>query len=258
MSISVIVITKNEEQAIHECLSSVSWADEIIVVDSGSTDDTVQICKSFGAQIIVTEDWPGFGVQKNRALALATCNWVLSIDADERVSKVLQNEILKIIKLSKTDTAFRIPRHSSFCGQFINHSGWWPDYVLRLIPNPKHINPHQNQAKFSNDMLHERIIFDGQISTLNNPIIHISYSNLEDVLSKMDRYSSDGAAMAYARGEQSSLSKALRHSSWAFVRTYLLRLGFLDGKMGFILALSNAQTTYYRYLKLMMLSNKNK
>ena len=258
MSISVIIITKNEEQAIQECLSSVSWADEIIIVDSGSTDNTVPISKSFGAKVIVTEDWLGFGIQKNRALALATCNWVLSIDADERVSKELQNEIQEIIKISEKDTAFRIPRQSSFCGKFIHHSGWWPDYVLRLLPNPKHINNQQNPAKFSNDIVHERLIFEGKISTLNNPIIHFSYSNLEEVLSKMNRYSSDGAAMAYARGEKSSFSKALVHSSWAFIRTYLLRLGFLDGKMGFILAVSNAQTTYYRYLKLMMLSNQNK
>ena len=258
MSISVIIITKNEEQAIQDCLSSVSWADEIIVVDSGSTDNTVAISKSLGAQVSVTEDWPGFGVQKNRALALANCNWVLSIDADERISKELQNEIQQNIKLCERDTAFRIPRQSSFCGQFIHHSGWWPDYVLRLIPNPKHIFPHQNPARFSNDIVHERMIFDGQIRTLKSPIIHMSYSNLEEVLSKMDRYSSDGAAMAYAKGEKSSLLKALSHSSWAFIRTYLIKLGFLDGKMGFILAVSNAQTTYYRYLKLMMLSNKNK
>jgi glycosyltransferase involved in cell wall biosynthesis len=247
MSISVIIITKNEEHAIHDCLSSISWADEIIVVDSGSTDNTVSICKSYNARVEITDDWPGFGAQKNRALSLATGDWILSIDADERVSKDLQYEIQTIIKTKKNDQAFRMPRKSSFCGQFIKHGGWCPDYVLRLFPN------NQNEARFSDDLVHERVVFKGSIGTLINPIIHISYSNLEEVLGKMNTYSSAGAQMAFAKSKKGSLKLALSHSIWTFIRMYVLKFGFLDGRMGFILAVSNSQETYYRYLKLALL-----
>lgn len=247
-SLSVIIITKNEENSIGECLSSVAWADEIIVVDSGSTDKTIEICKTYNAKITVTNDWPGFGRQKNRALALATNDWVLSLDADERVSKKLQLEIQHALHSASPDVAFRMPRKSSYCGQFIHHSGWWPDYITRLFPRVA--------AKFSDDLVHERILFEGKIKTFNEPLIHISYTDLEEVLDKTNRYSSDGAAMLLARGKNASLSKAILHGIWAFVRTYFIRRGFLDGQMGFILAISNAETTYYRYLKLMLLSKK--
>lgn len=246
--LSVIIITKNEENAIGECLASVNWADEVIVVDSGSTDKTVEICKSYGAKVLTTDDWPGFGRQKNRALNLASNEWVLSIDADEKISKQLRDEIQNAINDNEVNVAFRMPRNSSYCGQFILHCGWRPDYVTRLFPKVG--------AKFSDDLVHERILFEGEIKTLKEPLLHISYIDLEEVLDKTNRYSSDGAAMLYAQGRNSSLSKAILHGFWAFVRTYFLRLGFLDGRMGFILAISNAETTYYRYLKLMLLSKK--
>ncbi len=244
ISLSVIIITKNEAHAIGECLASISWADEIIVVDSGSTDDTVAICKSFGAKVTVT-DWIGFGPQKNRALALATGEWVLSIDADERVSAALRQEIENAIANPSNNSAFRMPRLSSYCGQFIRHSGWWPDYITRLFLRKK--------GHISNDLVHEHVIVDGITASLSSPLLHISYINLEEVLEKTNRYSTDGAVMAYSRGKRSTLSSAVAHGMWAFIRTYILRCGFLDGKMGFILAVSNAETTYYKYLKLMLL-----
>lgn len=246
--LSVIIITKNEEDAISNCLASVRWADEIIVVDSGSTDKTVEICKSHGAKILITEDWHGFGCQKNRALSLATCDWVLSIDADETVTEKLRYEIQKSIRFSEPHVAFRIPRNSSYCGQFIRYSGWSPDYVTRLFP--------RLGSKFSDDLVHERVLFEGAIQTLVEPLIHTSYINLEEVLEKTNRYSSAGADMLLAKGKNSSLRSAILHGIWAFIRTYFLRLGVLDGRMGFILAISNAETTYYRYLKLMLLSKK--
>lgn len=243
--LSVIIITKNEEDAISECLASVKWADEIIVVDSGSTDKTVEICKAFGAKISITDDWPGFGCQKNRALSLATHDWVLSIDADERVTEALSSEIQNSIKSAEPSIAFRIPRNSSYCGQFIRYSGWSPDYVTRLFP--------RLGARFSDDLVHERVLFEGKINTLNESLLHISYINLEEVLEKTNRYSSAGADMLFAKGKNSSLKSAVLHGAWAFIRTYFLRLGVLDGRMGFILAISNAEATYYRYLKLMLL-----
>ena len=246
--ISIVIITKNEAHAIADCLQSVAWADEIIVVDSGSSDDTIKICKQFGAKISITDNWPGFGEKKNRALALATKSWVLSLDADERVTPELQKEILEVIK-GNAKASYRMPRSSSYCGQFIRHSGWSPDYVTRLF--------RRDHAKFSNDLVHERLISEEATLTLISPLLHISYINLEEVLDKVNRYSTAGATMSFSRGKTATLGTAIRHGVWAFIRTYFIRLGFLDGKMGFILAVSNAETTYYRYLKLALLKKEN-
>ena len=246
--LSVTIITKNEEAAIAACLASVVWADEIVVLDSGSTDKTVEICKANGAIVHITTQWPGFGTQKNIALGLASHDWVLSIDADERVSVALRAEIEQALSDNLTDVAYQIPRSSSYCGQFMRYSGWWPDYVLRLFP--------KSQAIFSDDIVHEHVIFKGEIKTLKNPLLHSSYTSLEEVLDKTNRYSSDGATKLAGRGKTASLSSAILHGLWAFMRTYVLRLGFLDGRMGFILAVSNAETTYYRYLKLMLLNKQ--
>ena len=242
--ISIVIITTNEAHAIADCLQSVAWADEIIVVDSGSSDDTIKICKKFGAKVSITDNWPGFGEQKNRALALATKSWVLSLDADERVTPELQKEILQVIK-GNAKASYRMPRSSSYCGQFIRHSGWSPDYVTRLF--------RRGHAKFSNDLVHERLISEEATLTLTSPLLHISYINLDEVLDKITRYSTAGAAMSFSSGKTATLGTAIRHGIWAFIRTYFIRLGFLDGKMGFILAVSNAETTYYRYLKLALL-----
>ncbi|MDO9206114.1 glycosyltransferase family 2 protein [Methylotenera sp.] len=246
--LSVIIITKNEAHAIEDCLRSVAWADEIIVVDSGSTDSTANICQQFGAKVTITDDWPGFGEQKNRALALTTQPWVLSIDADERVTPELQAEIKQAIT-NNTDASYRMPRSSSYCGQFIRHSGWSPDYITRLF--------RRGHGKFSDDLVHERLITEHPTLTLKSPLWHISYINLEEVLDKVNRYSTAGAAMSFTSSKSATLGKAIRHGLWAFIRTYFIRLGFLDGKMGFVLAVSNAETTYYRYLKLALLNQQN-
>ncbi len=246
--LSIIIIAKNEAHAIADCLRSVAWADEIIVVDSGSTDDTVKICQQHGAKVTVTDDWPGFGRQKNRALALATQPWVLSVDADERVTPELQAEIMQAI-VSDADASYRMPRSSSYCGQFIKHSGWSPDYITRLFK--------RGYGKFSDDLVHERLLTDHTTLSLKSPLLHISYINLDEVLNKVNQYSSAGADMLHARGKSASLGKAIAHGLWAFLRTYFIRLGFLDGKMGFVLAVSNAETTYYRYLKLAFLPQNN-
>ena len=247
-SLSIIIITKDEEASIHECINSVSWADEIIVVDASSSDKTVEISKNLGAKVHVTREWLGFGHQKNLALNLATKTWVLSLDADETVSSELAKEIQQTIKVSSENQAFQIPRSSSYCGQFIKHSGWSPDYVLRLFP--------RESARFSDDLVHEKVLFNGELKSLKSPLIHTSYDNLEDVLDKTNRYSTASALMMHANGKTSSLSKAIFKGVWAFARTYFIRFGFLDGRMGFVLAVSNAETTYYKYLKLFLLSKK--
>lgn len=248
MGLSVILITKNEEANLKDCLESVSFANEIIIVDSQSTDQTVNIAKSYGAKVEITTDWPGFGPQKNRALDLATGEWVLSIDADERLTPALKSEILTAIHHSAHVDCFAIPRLSWYCGRFIRHSGWSPDYVDRLFK--------RGTARFSNDLVHERLIPNGQVAKLENPLLHYSFMNYSQVLQKLDRYSTASAEQAFAKGKTSSPLKAVLHGIWAFIRTYIIRAGFLDGAQGFALAVSNGQGTYYRYIKLWHLNQE--
>jgi len=244
ISLSVIVITKNEAHNIEECLRSVYFADQIVVLDSGSTDETVQLAAKLGAEVSVNSHWQGFGVQKNRALALANAQWVLSIDADERLSVELQSEIQKILENPLAD-AYCFPRLSSFCGQYIRHSGWYPDHVTRLF--------RRDAARFSDDIIHEKLLVTGQVRQLRSRLLHESFQNLETVLDKIDRYSTAGAQSLLSKHKTSSFPKALGHGLWAFIRTYFFQLGFLDGWMGLALAISNAEGTYYRYLKLWLL-----
>lgn len=238
------MITKNEAHNIEACLRSVHFADQIIVLDSGSTDDTVLLARSLGAEVTINSHWKGFGVQKNRALAMANCDWVLSIDADERLSVELQTEVQQVLVQPFAD-AYCYPRLSSYCGQYIHHSGWYPDPVTRLF--------RRGSARFSGDIVHEKLVVEGQVSPLRSQLLHESFPDFETVLDKVDRYSSAGAQRLLSKGKSSSFPKALGHGLWAFVRTYFLQLGFLDGWMGLALAISNAEGTYYRYLKLWLL-----
>ncbi|WP_179401736.1 glycosyltransferase family 2 protein [Burkholderia guangdongensis] len=245
-TLSAIIITKNEACDIGACLASLKpWVDEIIVFDSGSTDGTQAICREHGA-IVHETDWPGFGPQKQRALDQARGTWVLSIDADERVPAELRDEILACIA-APTAELYDLPRRSNYCGAWIHHSGWSPDYVLRLF--------RRGRARFSDDLVHERVIgVDGtRGERLKTPLLHYTYRDFSEVLGKIDSYSSYGAAQKVARGKHGGLRRAVLHGMWNFIRTYVVKLGFLDGKMGFILAVSNAEASYYRYLKMMLL-----
>lgn len=248
MSLSVVIITLNEAHAIRACLESVAWADEIIVVDSGSTDGTLAICREFTPHVHV-HDWPGFGPQKNRALGYATQEWVLSLDADERVTPGLRRELEAAMAAPGAHAAFRMPRLSSFCGRYMRHSGWWPDYITRLF--------RRGAARFSDDLVHERLVVSGSTGTLKSPLLHDTYRDLEEVLDKVNSYSTAGARMKHKQGKQAGLTTAIAHGVWAFVRTYFLRRGFLDGREGFMLAVSNAEVTYYRYVKSMLLNRKS-
>jgi glycosyltransferase involved in cell wall biosynthesis len=246
--LSVIIITKNEEVNIRACLESIAWANEIVVVDSGSSDETVNICKSLGAQVHTTSDWPGFGVQKNRALSHATGEWVLSLDADERITPELRSEIETALNGPDGHAAFRMPRLSSFCGRYMRHSGWYPDYVTRLF--------HRGAALFSDDLVHERLIVKGSVGTLRQSLLHETFYDLEELLTKINQYSTAGAHMLSENNRTASLKKAVGHAVWAFFRTYIIRAGFLDGREGFMLAVSTAESTYYRYAKLMLLNKR--
>lgn len=245
--LTVILITKNEADNIRACIESVAWADEIVVVDSGSIDDTVSICQELGAQVHV-HDWPGFGVQKNRALGYATKEWVLSLDADERVTPELRGDIERALKADGEYDAYLVPRLSNYCGRFMRHSGWYPDLLPRLFK--------RGSARFSDDLVHERLIVEGVTGKLEGLLLHYAFDDMEEVLHKVNQYSTAGAAMMHKRGRKSSLTGAVVRGLWSFFRTYILRGGILDGREGFMLAVSNAEGTYYRYLKLMLL-NKN-
>ena len=248
-SLSVIVITKNEAHNIEACLRSVRFADQLVVLDSGSTDDTVTIAEKMGAEVSQSADWLGFGVQKNRVLALARCDWVLSIDADERLSPELQAEIAGALANPQFDI-YSMPRLSSYCGQNMRYSGWYPDRVTRLF--------RRDTARFSDDLVHEKIMSSLEIGHLHGHMLHESFTSLESVLDKVNRYSTAGAQALSGRGKRASLGKAIGHGFWAFFRTYILRLGFLDGRMGLVLAISNAEGTYYRYLKLWLMSRDHR
>ena len=242
-TLSVILITRNEEANLADCLASLEGiAQQIVVVDTNSSDRTLDIAKSYVAVIAQPQDWPGFGPQKNRALDLATGEWVLSLDADERLTPALKSEIVTAIHHSAHVDCFAIPRLSWYCGRFIRHSGWNPDYVDRLFK--------RGSARFSDDLVHERLIPSGQVAKLENPMLHYSFMDYSQVLQKIDRYSTASAEQAFAQGKTSTPLKAVLHGAWSFFRTYFLRAGFLDGPQGFTLAMSNAQGTYYRYIKL--------
>lgn len=246
-TLSVILITKNEAHDLAECLRSVSWANEIIVCDSGSTDATLDIARQFTDKVFST-DWPGFGPQKNRALAKATGDWVLSIDADERVTPELQDEIKQALASSEPAIAYSIPRHSLYCGHKIRFGDWRDDRVTRLFQRGK--------AQFCNSLVHESLQVEGPIAALKAPLIHHAFKDLHEVLAKIDQYSTLGAQHHHQKGKSGSLTQALTHSLWTFIRGYILRLGFLDGKAGFQLAVSNAEGCYYRYLKLSAINRK--
>jgi glycosyltransferase involved in cell wall biosynthesis len=261
-TLSVIVITKNEAHNIEACLKSVAFADEWIVVDAGSTDGTRELAASLGAHVERVDDWPGFGPQKNRALALARGTWVLSVDADERVSEVLAAQVRAVVSGTcggETGAAtagtlpdsnqqlagYELSRLSSFCGQWMRHGDWYPDRVLRLF--------RRNAGRFTDDQVHERVLVDGPVGRLDGELLHDTMPDLDDALDKMNRYTSGRARDRLRAGRHGGLVRALTHGGWAFLRSYLLKRGFLDGRLGFVLALYIAEGTYYRYLKMDLL-----
>ena len=249
-TLSAILITRNEEANLEDCLASLDGlATQIVVVDTQSTDRTLVIAQRYGALISSPPDWPGFGPQKNRALDLASEDWVLSLDADERLTPELRVEIMGVLDKPQTD-CYAIPRLSWYCGRFMRHSGWTPDYVDRLFK--------RGSARFSTDLVHERLIPKGPVLRLKNQMLHYSFMNLAQVQEKMERYSTASAQQAFLRGKTASPLKAILHGAWSFFRTYILRAGFLDGPQGFSLALANAKGSYLRYIKLWRLIKKSK
>jgi len=243
LRLSAIIITRNEAHNIGACLDTLAFCDERIVLDCGSADDTVRIARERGARV-EHHAFAGFGAQKNFALSLATGDWVLSVDADERVSPALAAELMAAIARGDAD-GYEMPRLSSFLGRPMRHSGWYPDRVLRLF--------RRGRARFSNDIVHERVVCEGAVRRLKEPLIHHPVEDIEDALSRMDRYSSAGAEQMVASGRKVTFASGLLRGLWTFLRTYVLRAGFLDGREGLLLAIANAEGAYYRYMKAWLL-----
>jgi glycosyltransferase involved in cell wall biosynthesis len=246
--LSVFLITRNEAANIAACLESVAWADEIVVLDS-SSDETPAICARYRARVVTSNEWPGFGPQKNRAMDLASGDWLLSLDADERVTPELRAEIEQVLAAPDAE-AYEMPRLSSYLGRPMRHGGWWPDHVTRLF--------RRGAARFNDAKVHESLQVQGRTGRLRNHLVHYSFRTVEQVIAKMDAYSSYAAEGLAARGRSAGLASAVLHGFFAFLRTYVLRAGFLDGRLGFVLAVSNAEGAYYKYIKLALRSGKLK
>jgi glycosyltransferase involved in cell wall biosynthesis len=248
--LSLIVITKNEEAAIERCIrSAAAIADEIVLVDSGSTDRTVEIARRLGARVLEPKDWPGYGPQKQRALDAATGDWVLSLDADEWIEDDLVREIEAVLK-DPSANSYRMPRRNRFCGKIVRHGGWWPDHVLRLF--------RRDRARFSDDPVHERVIAEGDTGTLKHPIEHNTIVSLDDAQGKIDRYARLAAQALFESGRTSSGIGAKLRGIAAFVRSYLLQLGFLDGVTGYRVARYQAGYTYEKWARVASAQAANK
>lgn len=246
--LSVIIIAKNEAHNIARCLRSVySWVDEIIVLDSGSTDETVRICHQYTSLVYIT-DWPGYGPQKNRALQMSSGNWVLSLDADEWVTKHLRNEIQQAIQMTSYQ-AFYLPRLTMYCGKFQRYGDAAKDKVLRLFC--------RESGRFTDDIVHEKVISNGPVGYLQQPLLHNAYRSITEWSNQMQIYALLTAQLRHSKGRRSNPFKAYVNSLWAFFRTYLLRQGFRDGYIGFMFAILSTRSSYTRNMQLWRLGLKS-
>lgn len=245
--LSVIIIAKNEARKIGRCLRSVAaWADEIIVLDSGSTDNTIEICRRYTGHVYAT-DWPGYGPQKNRALNLAHGEWVLSLDADEWVRPNLRTEIQHAIQTTDYQ-AFIMPRINMFCGRFQRFGDAGKDQVLRLF--------RRDAGAFTDDIVHEKVVCQGKIGYLQHPLLHNSYQTAAEWAEQMHRYALMTAQVRHSKGRRSNPLQAVIHSAWSFFRSYLLRQGFRDGRVGLLCAQLSAKSSFQKNMQLWRLGNQ--
>lgn len=237
-----MVITLNEQNNIEDCLKSLNFVDEIIVVDAGSEDRTVEIARNFTTKVY-EPGWLGFVEAKEYGIERAEGEWILWIDADERVTEQLREQILKAIDEKRDCAAFRIPRKSFFLGKWIKHCGWYPDYVVRLFKKGK--------AHFDKkDLVHETLTVDGKVGTLNYPILHYTYPTLKSYFDKFNKYTSLAAKEAKLKGEKFKLSSMVVHPLAIFFKMYIQKRGFLDGFEGFLLSELSAFYVFVKYVKL--------
>ncbi len=242
MSLSAVLITKNEEKNLEACLRSLSFCSEIIVVDSESTDRTLEIARRFTPNVY-SRPWTNFSEQRNYAASLATNRWIFSVDADERVSSDLATEITqKIGQPPHGLSAFAVPRKTYHLGKWIAHGGWYPNYVVRLFD--------RTQGRWEGGELHEYWSTTGRLGYVTHPIDHFSFENLADQVSRNNRYSSLGAVVLKKKGQPFSLARLAGKTISKFIETYILKKGFLDGLPGFIIAVSAAYSVFLKWSKL--------
>lgn len=244
-TLSVAMIVKNEAQDLAACLDTVKgWVDEIVILDSGSTDETAQIAEQYGAKFYVNTDWQGFGKQRQLAQQYVTCDYVLWLDADERVTPELKHSILQAVKNDEQNTVYKIGRLSEVFGRQIRHSGWYPDYVVRLY--------RTTFAKYGDELVHEKVHFpkDANVKKLTGDLLHFTYKDVHHYLVKSASYAQAWSIQKAKAGKKASLFDGITHALGCFVKMYLLKAGFLDGKQGFLLAILSAHSTFVKYADL--------
>lgn len=243
--ISAYILAKNEENRIADAIKSVNWADEILVIDTGCQDNTKNIAENLGAKVI-SLPFKGFGQTRNEAIAQCSNDWVFCLDADERCTPELHEEIKNLFNNSSEllSSVFLAPRKNFFLGRWIKYSGWYPDYRHPALFNKK-------TMRYTDDAVHESYIAITPLRAiyLKHALIHYPYENITHLLNKANLYSTLGVKRLQNKKKQPSLLSALIHATWAFIRQYVLRRGFLDGAPGFILAFNNFQATFFRYAK---------
>ena len=245
--LSVTIITKNEAANIGAALESVAWADELIVVDSGSTDETVGIARRYTDRVS-SREWEGYGAQKNHAAGLAEHDWILSLDADERVSPALAVEVRERLAREPPHPGYRIPRVTSYLGRWIRSTDWYPDYQLRLYD--------RRAARWNARSVHESVSTDGTVGRLRNELHHYAYRNLSDHLATIDRYTTLAAHQMHAQGRRAGWLDVGLHPPVAFCRNYALRLGFRQGLPGLIVSLMNSYYVFLKFAKLWELQRR--
>lgn len=252
--ISACVIAKDEADRIGPCLESLAFCDEIVVLDSGSTDGTPDLCRAAGARVIET-DWPGWVKQKNRAVEAASHDWILSLDADERVDKELRAEIEALrgntLGLNGTHRAYEMTRRVFYLGRWIEHGGWYPEWRIRLF--------HRGHAKWGGVDPHDKVETDAAVGRITRGNLeHYTYRSIADHLQQMNRFTQVGAEKLYEQGKRRAFLDMLFRPPWRFVHMYLLRRGFLDGKAGFVVAVLHAYAGFLKYAKLWELVRKGR
>ncbi len=239
--LTVTLITRNESANIAAALESVSWADEVVVVDAESTDETVAIARRFTSRVIVRE-WPGFVAQKNFAASQACHDWILSIDADERVSPALADEVRRVLQAAPREAGFRIPRVSFYLGTWLRSTDWYPDFQLRLYD--------RRRARWNGQLVHESVAADGSVGQLREELVHYPYRDIAHHVQTIDRYTTLAAQQAFDRGKRASVADLVVRPPLAFVRNYLFRLGIKDGQTGLVVSLLNSYYVFLKFAKL--------
>ncbi|ALP52173.1 glycosyltransferase [Candidatus Tenderia electrophaga] len=243
-TLSIVMIVKDEAENLPDCLNTVEWADEIVILDAGSEDSTLDIARRYTDKVYVDADWQGFGVQRQRAQAKASGDWIFMLDADERVTQALRTSIEATVAADERDVVYAVARLSWVFGRFIRHSGWYPDYVPRLYA--------RERAGYRADRVHEKLVLSEgmQESVLSGDLLHYTYRDLNHYLIKSAHYAAAWAQQRQEHGKRASLSQGLFHGIGCFVKMYLLRAGFLDGRQGLLLALLSAHSTFAKYADL--------